>query len=380
MTDLDCNSGVIILSVVAGVHSILSLGLLACIIWCACCYGKKQFQVRPLSPKHNYSSPNHHRISGPGNNGNNGNCNISSPVLDERELKHLRLISQLEARRLQTINESTLDSSDRDRVTVTSIVDKGSPFISCQADINVPNGHSGGAQSPVLKNQHAWESDKNEKDSVSDGSPCSSNSESVFANADADSAAEKKRAPDTPNQSPPSVTAQERRREAVMGRRRAQRTNSTRPLLGTSISSDYGGSVSESIGGSCMSLPTDEFGATPSMRVLTRHAGSRKGSLRSLLGTSEDNLRNCSTLPRMHRLPPLTTSRPPSAAALSSLQTLSENVPLAAESVTNLSAIERPRPRVQSSEGESLPRLSLHLADDIGLGDPTSDDAFRSMV
>ncbi len=40
--------------------------------------------------------------------------------------------------------------------------------------------------------------------------------------------------------SPPSVTAQERRREAVMGRRRAQRTNSTRPLLGTSISSDYG--------------------------------------------------------------------------------------------------------------------------------------------
>ena len=89
---------------------------------------------------------------------------------------------------------------------------------------------------------------------------------------------------------------------------------------------------------------------------------------------------SCSTLPRMHRLPPLTTSRPPSAAALSSLQTLSENVPLAAESVTNLSAIERPRSRVQSSEGESLPRLSLHLADDIGLGDTTSDDAFRSMV
>lgn len=35
------------------------------------------------------------------------------------------------------VSYSTLDSSDRDRVTVTSIVDKGSPFISCQADINV---------------------------------------------------------------------------------------------------------------------------------------------------------------------------------------------------------------------------------------------------
>ncbi len=56
----------------------------------------------------------------------------------------------------------------------------------------------------------------------------------------------------------------------------------------------HSGSVSEDIGGSCVSLPTAEFGATPSMRVLTRHAGSRKSrteSMRSLVGNLEDNAR-----------------------------------------------------------------------------------------
>lgn len=53
----------------------------------------------------------------------------------------------------------------------------------------------------------------------------------------------------------------------------------------------HSGSVSEDIDGSCMSLPASEAGATPSMRVLTRHAGSRKrrtDSMKSLVGGSED--------------------------------------------------------------------------------------------
>lgn len=50
----------------------------------------------------------------------------------------------------------------------------------------------------------------------------------------------------------------------------------------------HSGSVSEDINGSCMSLPASD--GSPSMRVLTRHAGSRKRRTDSIksLGGSED--------------------------------------------------------------------------------------------
>ncbi len=80
----------------------------------------------------------------------------------------------------------------------------------------------------------------------------------------------------------------------------------------------------------------------------------------------------------MHRLPPITTPRPLSTTPLSPLQTLSENIPLATESVTNLTTIERPRPNRQSSEEENLPRLSLHLAHDMGL--EPNENKYRSIV
>ncbi len=71
-------------------------------------------------------------------------------------------------------------------------------LISLCSPLYRPNGHSGGEASPVLKNQHAWESDKNEKDSSSHGDS-SSNSESVFANPNTDSAVKKTRASNAPN-------------------------------------------------------------------------------------------------------------------------------------------------------------------------------------
>lgn len=351
---LGCSTSVLILGVIAGVYTVLNLVLLSCIIWCACCYGKRKSQVRPLSPNNDDSSPG------------------QSYPLPEREIRSLRFSAQREARRLKTISESTVVATGNDCITVKSFQGQNSPFTGRHSDIN------GGLS--------AWEEEKEETDSGCQGDNPSTGSTSsddkVFTSTPPLQG--KTYSPDSPKQSPWNYE----QRKLAARKWRAQRTESTKMLLGSSVSSDISDPVKESISSSLMSLPTSELSGSSQLRVLTRHAGSRKKrrteSMRSLVSNIEDYGRNCSTLPRPSRLPPLVNSRPLSSQAMTPLQPLAENSTLNTESVLNLSRVETPQltPKNRSSvisethsETSTLSRLSLHLADDIKL-----DDRFRSVV